>query len=200
MKDQLWDCLTTFSGNPPEDYVHRRLELDYRYLLQQVHLPERALPQEELHGHIQLIIWGCMYIEGLANTKLYEITAVSVSSGEILQDYWRMMQRDSLEEKLKRIFRHYPWVARQIGDKLRAFSSDIELRNRLVHFKERPMRVNLDVIRKEWDNAGQPGEMLEMVPPPVIITEIRATPFQTRQDNYLDIGDVLETIRVLPKR
>ena len=111
----------------------------------------------------------------------------------VVEDYWKLMERLDLGEKIQRVLKHHSRTAEweNIKAKLRA---EVDLRNRLVHFKDTPKRINLTEIHKKWEADGRPGELLEHVPHTGIVAEVLAAPLEERRDFYRSLGKLLSPL------
>jgi hypothetical protein len=176
-------------GHRDSDYATIYLDLERHYLQvlrwQQVDFDEDASEVHLLHTHIALVVWGCMLIESLTNRLLLQTLRAQGLPAEVLEDYWRRLERDRTIDKLKALRRHLPI---EIPDWL---ATEIKVRNRLIHAQENRAVVHLKPHRDAWIDRGSPGEFLEHIPPCGIHAELLTTSAAERQARAIEFGESL---------
>lgn len=184
MKRQAW---TTLVSRPGSDYATLYHDLDGQYLLmlRRVDVEFRPDASEDhlLRAQIQLVIWGCLMIESVTNRLRRQVLRDMNVPPPVLDDYWKRVERDPIAKKLKVVSKHFSF---EIPDWL---SGEIDLRNRLAHYKSEGAVFNREEALQQWKaKGGEPSAFLESLPPQGIHADLIAVPAAERQARYLAFG------------
>ena len=175
-------------------YVHTRVELLYRRFLEEL---DREYPNEEalFEAHIQAIIWGVLYVEGLLNYKLLAFTTKKLGRADLVDGYWNLVKQAKIQDKFDLVFSvdsvKRPWLkaARQ------KFVKMVEERNRLVHLKEKPTPMDLKAFVEKIGPNAPTSAWNEHAPRPKIVGDLLAIDLVDRIQIILDVGDGIERVR-----
>ena len=175
-------------------YVHTRVELLYRRFLEEL---DREYPNEEalFEAHIQAIIWGVLYVEGLLNHKLLAFTTKKLGRADLVDGYWNLVKQAKIQDKFDLVFSvdsvKRPWLkaARQ------KFVKMVEERNRLVHLKEKPTPMDLKAFVEKIGPNAPTSAWNEHAPRPKIVGDLLAIDLVDRIQIILDVGDGIERVR-----
>jgi len=175
-------------------YVHTRVELLYRRFLEEL---DREYPNEEalFEAHIQAIIWGVLYVEGLLNYKLLAFTTKKLGRADLVDGYWDLVKQAKIQDKFDLVFSvdsvKRPWLkaARQ------KFVKMVEERNRLVHLKEKPTPMDLKAFVEKIGPNAPTSAWNEHAPRPKIVGDLLAIDLVDRIQIILDVGDGIERVR-----
>ena len=175
-------------------YVHTRVELLYRRFLEEL---DREYPNEEalFEAHIQAIIWGVLYVEGLLNYKLLAFTTKKLGRADLVDGYWNLVKQAKIQDKFDLVFSvdsvKRPWLkaARQ------KFVKMVEERNRLVHLKEKPTPMDLKAFVEKIGPNAPTSAWNEHAPRPKIVGDLLAIDLLDRIQIILDVGDGIERVR-----
>lgn len=174
-------------------YVHTRVELFYRRFLEEVDA-EYHNDAELFDAHIKAIIWGVLYIEGLVNHKLYEITATKFARRDLVDSYWELTKKAQIEDKIDFVFAldrvNRPWL--KVHKK--KFMKMVGERNRLVHFKEVPTPFDFPALVAKLGVNAPSTKWNEHTPYPKFIAEILSEPLHGRVEIIISLGDALERV------
>ncbi len=179
-----------------ESFIHTRVELYYRDFLEDldtIYADDDAL----FRGHIQAIIWGVLYIEGLVNHKLRQFTASRLPK-LVSEKFWALTKHSKLEDKIDLVLSIGGLQGPRLSSAMKQFTGMVAERNRLVHFKDSPTKFDLPtLIGKIGPNA--PWEKWEdHAPPPKIVKDLFAKDIRERIETFRTVGDALENVTTQP--
>jgi len=168
--------------------LHINMEFHYFRELEAIEtqIEQSADPVHLMMAHVQVVIWGALMVESFAN-RLRRFQLAEQVMPDALDGLWDHVKRDGTLEKLKQASKRFGAATPPAWLK-----GEIELRDRLVHFKDKPVKIRLSDWRKNWEEAGQPGEFLEWLPPMGIHQKLLETAIETRKDRFLEYGRVLD--------
>lgn len=173
--------------------VHTRVELFYRRFLEEVVRPYNN-DEDLFDAHLKAIIWGALYIEGLANYKLYEFTEAKLARHDLVGSYWELIKQARIKDKLDVIFASdgikRPWL-KELKKK---YLKMVDERNRLVHFKEIPTPLDLSSLVAKLGVNAPSSKWSDHTPYPKIVLDILAVPLEERMKVFLKLGDALEQV------
>ena len=174
--------------------VHTRVELLYRHFLEEI--PIRHANEDSLfEAHLKAIIWGALYIEGLVNHKLYGFTVAKLSTPELVDGYWNLTKQARIEDKIDLVFASdhvkRPWLK----EARKKFLKMVDMRNRLVHFKDIPTAFEFSVLREKLGTNAPSSKWVEHTPHPKIVADLLAEPLEERVKLFLALGDGLEHVQ-----
>lgn len=186
----------TVSPDAKRATVHTRVDQFYREFLDEIGTSTKT-EDEAFEAHLKIIIWGVMHLEGLVNYKLYHLTErLLARNGALFGHYWGLMKQAKLEDKIALIFAsdgvRRPWL----NAKLKKLTPLVEMRNRLVHFKDSPMEFEFEGLRSKLEINAPLAKWFEHVPNPRIVTDLLATTPEERKSFFQQIGDYLEGVHV----
>jgi hypothetical protein len=186
----------TVSKDAKRAHVHTRVDEIYRRFLDEVET-ENHTEQQAFDAQIKVVLWGILYLEGLVNYKLYRYTE-RLFSGQIglLAEYWALTKQARLEDKLTLIFAADGVSRSWVKSSLSKLSKVVELRNRLVHFKDAPTEFEFATLRGKLEVNAPLTKWFEHVPDPKIVTELLKVPVGERKTFLQNIGDRLEEVHV----
>ncbi len=174
--------------------VHTRVELFYRRFLEEVDRPYNN-DENLFDAHLKAIIWGALYIEGLTNYKLYELTEAKLARHDLVGSYWELTKQARIQDKLDVIFSSdgvkRPWL-KELKKK---FLKMIDERNRLIHFKEVPTPFDLPALVAKLGVNAPSSKWSELTPYPKIVSDLLAVPLEERMKVFRQLGDALEQVR-----
>lgn len=176
--------------------VHTRVEQFYRSFLDDID-PECKSENEAFKAHLQIIIWGLLYLEGLSNFKLYRYTEHQfIASPALVPSYWQLTKQARLEDKITLLFSadgvQRPWVP----EAMKKLTRIIEQRNRLVHFKDAPTQFAFTDLRRKLETNAPLAKWFEHVPDPRIVSDLLAVLPLERKTFIQNVGDRLEEVHV----
>jgi hypothetical protein len=186
----------TVSKDATRAHVHTRVDEIYRRFLDEIETDCKS-EQETFDAQIKVIIWGILYLEGLVNYKLYRYTErLFASQIGLLAEYWALTKQARLEDKLTLIFAadgvRRPWVKAALSK----LGKVVELRNRLVHFKDAPTEFEFATLRSKLEINAPLAKWFEHVPDPRIVSELLSGSVEERKSFLQTIGDRLEDVQV----
>lgn len=116
------------SASPGLDRLYRDIFYDCQ---------SRLVEQASLKTRVQIVVFGCFWIEAVANSLLQLVLDESLSTSEIRESVWESVKYQNIHQKLEIIAtdaggRHETRWEVFAGRLKYAF----DLRNRLVHFKD----------------------------------------------------------------
>ena len=121
--------IVVVSVNAGLDLAYERLFDSARQQLQQ--------PEPPIEAGIQLIVFGCFWLEAVCNEVLRDLIRASMKPSTAAEAGWEIIKRASFQSKLSTIsaFTKAPDPARSNAI-ARDLSELFGLRNRLAHFKD----------------------------------------------------------------
>ena len=175
-------------------YVHTRVELLYRRFLEDL---DRNYPNEEtlFEAHIQAIIWGVLYVEGLLNYKLLAFTSEKLGRPDLVDGYWDLVKQAKIQDKFDLVFAidgvKRPWLkaAKQ------RFMKMVEERNRLVHLKGKPTPMDLKAFVGKIGPNAPTSSWEEHAPSPKIVGDLLSIDLPIRIQSIREVGDGIERVR-----
>jgi hypothetical protein len=174
-------------------YVHTRVELLYRQFLEKL---DRDYQDEEalFEAHIQAIIWGVLYVEGLLNHKLLAFTEKKLARSDLVDGYWNLVKQAKLQDKFDLVFAtdrvKRPWLAAAKKNLMKM----VEERNRLVHLKEQPTPMDLKSLVEKIGPNAPASAWLEHAPRPKLVSDLLSISLPSRLKLIRDIGDGIERV------
>ena len=190
----IHEAILSHDGKSP-DTVHTRIELFYRDFLEEIDLS----PRDEVvlaEAHVKTVIWGVLYIEALVNYKLYQITQAQLKNRKLAPHYWELTKKARLEDKIDLVLAYGSSRKISVEPFLKGVLRMVELRNRLVHFKDPPTKFDFSKVREKVATNAPLEDWFKHFPNPKIVDELMSVPLSTRRQAFIGLGDVLESIRV----
>lgn len=175
-------------------YIHTRVELLYRYLVEEL---DREYPDDEtlFEAHVQVIIWGVLYIEGLLNHKLLAFTGKAFRRAELVDSYWELVKQAKIKDKIDVVLSidgaRRPWLK----ECKKQFLTMVEERNRLVHFKEKPTPMDLKAFVATLGPDASSRLWSDNAPFPKIVADLLATSLTHRIQLVRNLGDEIDRVR-----
>lgn len=184
----------TVSPDASRATVHTRVDLLYRKFLEEVGI-EQKNDEMLFDAHLKVIIWGVLYIEGLVNFKLYSFTASKLSMPDLIDSYWSLTKQARIEDKLDVVFAadhvKRPWLK----ETKKKFLKVVEVRNRLIHFKDVPTAFEFSTLRAKLETNAPLAKWVEHAPNPRIVADLFSVPLEDRKKLFQSLGDALERIQ-----
>lgn len=189
MKRQAWTVLV---GREDSDFATLYYGLDEHYLqmlrLVEVEFGPDASSDHLLRAQIELVIWGCLMIESTTNRLRRQVLVDLRVPPGLIEDYWKRIERDRINDKLKVVGKHFGFA---VPDWV---SGEVDLRNRLAHYKNEGAVFNRAKERQAWEGKGAPGEFLEHLPPLGIHADLIALPPAERKIRFINFGTEMLTL------
>lgn len=186
----------TVSADATRATVHTRVDQFYREFLDEIDTSVKTEDQA-FEAHLKIIIWGVMYLEGLANYKLYRLTErLLARKAALFGHYWGLMKQAKLEDKIALVFASDGVRRPSLQTNLKKLSQLVELRNRLVHFKDSPTEFEFAELRSKLKVNAPLAEWFDHVPNPKIVKDLLATTPEERKSLLQQVGDRLEGVHV----
>lgn len=186
--------VTTYPSQGSTGYVHTRVELFYRWFLEEVDA-EHNNDEDRFEAHLKAIIWGVLYIEGLVNYKLYQFTAAKLARRDLVDRYWDLTKQARIEDKIDLVFASdrakRPWLK----DLKKKFMKMVVERNRLVHFKDAPRPIDLPALVAKLGINAPSSKWSEHTPHPRIVADLLVEPLRARIETFTTLGDALERVQ-----
>jgi hypothetical protein len=127
---------------------------------------------------IKIVIFGAFWLEARSNRVLHEILVLKTREASFGTALWQSLRRAPLLEKVDLFLAVTPpKFAVQYHSLQRALKEVLELRNRLVHFKDSDTSVSgrlvtLDDVWTIFENADDPALIRELKAP-LVLTHAR---------------------------
>ena len=134
------------------DEVEVQLDLCTYYRGIVVELPVEA--DDKFRSYVDVLVWGSLYIEAAINKTLTMAIEDSVHGILAPEDVVGPLERSGLEKKATLLLNKLCNDAEQKLELRRATTSLFELRNRLVHSKEKPESASLTISNPEEIRAA----------------------------------------------
>jgi len=145
-------------------------------------------------AHVQMIVWGVLFVEGLSNRKLYQVTRKEFRKAEFVPYYWALTKQSRLQDKLMFLAEYAGVKVTTYKPLLNRFNRMIEERNRLFHYKEVPTEFDFPTLRQKLEINAPLNDWLKHAPLPQIVTELFSTPLVDRQATISQVERLLERI------
>jgi len=128
------------------DGIHVRADWDHLFyqLLKRVSLVQAILPQQQLMAGTEIVVWGAIHLEALANRRLWEYAEKIIKEQEQRQAFWRLMRNSEFRKKLETIADLTKTTKRMLQLVQKRTTKLFELRNRIVHYKESATHIPND--------------------------------------------------------
>lgn len=145
-----------------------------------------------VEAHIQVVIWGSLYVEALANRLCRELLEEQIDQLDSrytgfhrARTYWGVMKRSRVEDKVEMLVE---LGGGQMEGQDAAMKQELrrlfELRNRIVHFKDKPTAFDFDSETLLERTASR-------VPNPKLVNDLVESDYQDRRSAVLSVGDWL---------
>lgn len=179
--------MTKASGDTEHEF-HYEMEVHYFRQIEgvEVEFGPTVRPAIPMMAHVQIIIWGALMVESFANRFRRAQLTEQVSSIALGRLWKRHVAREKTLEKLNNASRRFAGIAPPSW-----LDGELQLRDRLAHFKDEPIRDSPSRYLEEWEAAGKPGELMDFLPPMGIHADLLETPIETRKNRFLEYGQTL---------
>jgi hypothetical protein len=147
--------------------VNAGLDLAYQRLFETARQQLRR-PEPSIEAGIQLIVFGCFWLEAISNEALRNLIRSSLKPSAVAEAVWESLKRASFHVKFSTIsaFTKTPDAAR--SDSIaRDLTALFDLRNRLAHFKDEDAPVAGPLTLDEFWNR------FEQFPDADLIAQLR---------------------------
>lgn len=153
-----------------DGYAGIRVSADWDHLffhlLQKVEVENLLLQQQLLLSGTEIVVWGAIHLEALANRRLREFTERLLKEPEHHESFWRVMRTADIKRKLETIGDLTNTKKRLLVLLLKRTMKLFDLRNRIVHYKENathiPNASELPDFILMWNTMDVEGPLTEL--------------------------------------
>lgn len=194
VKQRAIDSIT-ISPKSAKATVHTRLDQTFLYFVEET-ATESTDQQSEVDAHVKLVVWGALYFEALTNHKLRTITTLVLAGHErMIEPMWQLSRQARLDDKVAAVFALDGAIRPTLKVQMTALARFLELRNRIVHFKDVPTEFDFSEIRKNTSKNADLKEWFVHAPDTKIVKELCSQSLTQRKKFILDFGQMIERIR-----
>jgi hypothetical protein len=183
-----------FDGKAEEVTINAALDHAYEKLFRSAQTDLND-PEKQFGAGIQLIIFGCFWLEAVGNETLHELLRILPSA--VWEAVWEELKRSSFLSKFK-IISAFLLTFSPEADKgeLAKLENELktlfDLRNRLAHFKDAAVRIP-DVRVSPEDMFGDPK--IKSAPEPELLALLRPPRISQHEDIILRVMESLLSCR-----
>jgi hypothetical protein len=105
---------------------------------------QAILPRQQLVAGTEIVVWGAIHLEALANRRLWEYTEKVLGDPIRREAFWRLMRQADIKKKLETIADLTKTTKRMLTLVQKRVFKLFELRNRIVHYKENATHIPND--------------------------------------------------------
>jgi len=174
--------------------VHTRVDRVYRDFLEEVNL-ETKNDEQLFEAHVKLVIWGVLFVEGLVNFKLYEITKSEFATDTLIDTYWALTKQARIENKMDFVLKYGKVRRDRFAESRAHFVRMVDKRNRLVHYKDVPTDFDFKVLRSKLETNAPLQKWIDNAPNPKIVNDLFSMSLAERKKIILHLGDLLELVK-----